>query len=485
MADLRRFAGRLGPIAAALLVATAGSWLALLVAGRATYRLGPFSVELFARPGPSLTEVSLPPLGDIRADTHAAPVRLTATLERVDPDRLNQAVSTLGLKNLVRVVERRGRDAVRSHGARTAVVALAGALAAGLVFRSRQVLLRTALAGVLLVGAGTAGTWLGYRPEAFAEPAYTGSLRLAPDLVGPIRRATRRIEVFRQELGRLVRGTVEAYGAVTVGPGPSEDATVVVHVSDLHSSPLGMDLAQQLATTFQADLVVDTGDLTSFGSRLEGVILDRIAEFDVPYVFVRGNHDSVDIGVQVETQPNGETLESESVTEAGLTIFGAAHPLFTPDRRFTDETIEEALEDAGRDLLTRVTALERPPDLVLVHDDRMALPLAGEVPLVVSGHFHRFDADVREGTFFLRTASAGGGGLDTFIDEEPLPLAAQVLYLDGSPPRLVAVDRIALEPETRQLLVERRLAETLREEAGAPVPAPTSPGVTPEDGTRP
>ena len=484
MARARLLLPRLAPWATAVLVALAGSWLALLAAGRSDHRLGPFTVELFARPGSGLTEIALPPLGQIRADTHLAPVRLTATLDRVDPDQLNRAVSAGGVEGLVRTVERGGLEATRAHGIRAALVALAGALGAGLLLRNRSAFRRTAVAGGILVAIAVGGTWLGYRPEAFAEPAYTGSLRLAPDLIGPIHRATRRIEVFREELDRLVRGTVEAYGAVTTGPGPSEDATVVLHVSDVHSSPLGMDFAQQLADTFAADLVVDTGDLTSFGSRLEGVLLERIPEFGVPYLFVRGNHDSVDIGTQVEAQPNGETLESETATVVGLTVFGAAHPLFTPERRFSDEEIAEMVAEAGADMADLVGSLYRLPDVVLVHDDRMAADLAGTVPLVLSGHFHRFDADVVDETIFLQSASAGGGGLDTFIEEEPLPLAAEVLYLDGFPPRLVAVDRVALEPETRQLVVERRLAQTLREEAGEPVPAPRSPGISPAPGTR-
>ena len=470
---------------AALLLAAAGAWLALLVAGRTTHQLGPFRVELFARPGSGLTEIALPPLGEIRADTHAFPLRLTATLDLVDPDRLNQTVEAVGLQGLVGLVEHRGLDAGRSHGVRAAAAALAGAVAAGLLFRRRVDLRRTAVCGLILVALTTTGTWLGYRADAFREPVYTGSLRLAPDLIGPIHQATRRIEVFRDELGRLVRGTVEAYGAVTAGPGPTEDAIVVLHISDIHSSPLGMDFAQELAATFGADLVVDTGDLTSFGSRLESAILDRIPEFGVPYLFVRGNHDSTAIGVQVEALPNAETLESETATEAGLTLFGAAHPLFTPGRRLSDEEIAETVTAARAGIADRVDALNPMPDVVLVHDHRMAVDLAGRVPLVLTGHFHRFDADVQEATFFLQTASAGGGGLDTFIEAEPLPLAAEVVYLDGSPPRLVAVDRVALEPETRQLLVERQLAQTISREVGEPAPAPSSPGLSPEAGTTP
>jgi hypothetical protein len=87
--------------------------------------------------------------------------------------------------------------------------------------------------------------------------------------------------------------------------------------------------------------------------------------------------------------------------------------------------------------------------------------LAGRVPLVLSGHFHRFDAGVVDETLFLRVGSTGGGGLDTFLVDEPLPLAAEVLYFEGIPARLVAVDRITLEPTTRELRAERELVADL------------------------
>jgi predicted phosphodiesterase len=484
MPDARRSRRWLAPTAVAIAVGAAGAWLGLAAAGRATYRLGPFEVSLQARPGSGLTEVALPPLGEIRADTHAAPIRLTATLERVDPDLLNDRVADAGVEGLSAVVEAEGLTAVRTHTVRSAIVAVLGATLASLVVHRRRwgavgVSLAAGLALTVILGAVT---FLGYRPEAFVEPTYTGSLRLAPDLIGPIRTAGRRIEVLREELQRLVRGTVEAYGAVTAGEGPSEDALVVLHISDVHSSPLGMDFAQQLATTFRADLVVDTGDLTSFGTRLERPVIERIPQFGVPYLFVRGNHDSIDVGSQVESFDAAETLESELSEAAGLTVFGAAHPLFTPEEDLDDEEIVDAVEEAGADLAERMSGLERPPDIVLVHDPRMAEALAGRVPLVLSGHFHRFAARIQDGTAFLETASTGGGGLDTFLEDDPLPLAAQILYLEGSPARLVAVDRVALEPDTRDLAVRRLLKETIGDRSDEPVPAPSSPaGARPGD----
>jgi predicted phosphodiesterase len=454
-----RLVGRLGGALLALLVGGGGAAIALLVAGGLRYPIGPFTVEFHALPGAAVTAIALPPLGEIHADTHLTPLTLRATLESVDPERLNALIQERSVESVVILVERVTREAIRSYAFRAAGIALVGSVLAALVIHrtNGRALLGAVASGLLLIVAAGATTWLTYRPEAFREPAYTGSLRLAPQLVGPIEEAGARIEAFRAELRRLVGGTVRAYGALAAQPAPSPAATVLLHISDIHASPLGMDFAQELAQTFDADLVVDTGDITSFGTPLESAVLERIPQFGVPYVFVRGNHDSAAVAGQIENLPNGDSLENEAVDVEGLTVAGAAHPLFTPDpnRSYTDEEIEAAVAEAGLDLAGVVASLK--PDVVAVHDDRMAATVIGRVPLVLSGHFHRFDTEVVEGTLFLQVGSTGAGGLDTFVQDEPLPLTAEVLYFEGSPPRLVAIDRVALDPETRELRVAREL----------------------------
>ncbi len=71
-----------------------------------------------------------------------------------------------------------------------------------------------------------------------------------------------------------------------------EDDVSILHVSDIHLNPLGVEIVRQLATQFQVDAVLDTGDLTSFGSPVEARIGDLIAGIPVPYYLAPGNHDS-------------------------------------------------------------------------------------------------------------------------------------------------------------------------------------------------
>ena len=38
--------------------------------------------------------------------------------------------------------------------------------------------------------------------------------------------------------------------------------------------------------------VLDTGDITDWGSQPENRLITRVGTYDVPYVYIRGNHDS-------------------------------------------------------------------------------------------------------------------------------------------------------------------------------------------------
>jgi predicted phosphodiesterase len=457
----------------AIAVGFAGMWLALLLGGRHDYTVGPFRVELYARPGRGMTEIALPPFGRVQADTHLPPVRLTATVNLVDPQDLSAMVARRGIDGLIRETESGAYGAMRQHAVRTFLLGLVGGLAASVLTYRRQwsrVLLGTAGAVVALSLAGGA-SWATFRPSAFLQPTFTGSLTLAPRVIGPLQEATGRIEDFRAQLARLVGAAADAYDVIVNEPRPSGQGIRVLHISDIHLSPIGMDFAQRLSRSFDVDLVIDTGDLTSFGTPLEQAILGRIPEFGVPYVFVRGNHDSDEITERVGAAENSVVLEGQMEEVAGLRIFGAGHPLFTPtaSRQLDPVGIATTLREAGEALTVRIAVLLPRPDLVAIHDDRMAMPWAGLVPLVVSGHFHESEARVIDETLFLRVGSTGGGGLEGLAGET---LTAEILHFEGEPPALVAYDVVELDPDTGNLTVRRTLTTRLIEAVG-PSPAPT------------
>ena len=454
----RSWVRTLAAVLVAGLVGIAGAWLGMALLGRDTVPIGPFRVELDVGFGRGETELGLPPFGALTADTHLAPLHVSATLEDVGVKRLTDVVNDEGIEGLVSDVEADAHSSVRTMAWRVLLFGTLGGVAlAALVYRRRWHLVTagglTALLGVALCEVFLLAT---FTPEAFSEPTYSGSLALAPQLIGPVREATDRIEDLRAGLEQVVDGTVRAY--TTLQPAPlASDAIRVLHISDIHASPLGMDFAQEVARGFDVDLVIDTGDLTSFGTPVENLITTEIPAFGRPYVFVRGSHDSIELLAAVAKEPNAVVLDGRAKTIDGLTIYGLGHPAFTPARGVPVDAEDFAAlaRSVGPEIVSDVDVARDPVDVVAVHDDRMAEEVAGRVPVVISGHFHETTATVRGGTLYLRIGSTGGSGPGVFRGLD-IPFSAEVLYFSREPePKPIAYDVIEQSPESGSLQVRR------------------------------
>lgn len=481
----RFLAGVLLPV----LVGVAGAWLGLRAFGRHSVPMGPFRVQLASQFGRGVTDVALPPFGRLSADTHFGPLRLTATLQDVGVDQLTGLIREQSTEDIVAQIE---RDALRQLGP-FALRVLAVGVAAGLVLAAvafRERWRRVGIAGataLLAVGGGELAAWATFDPTAFRSPTYSGSLALAPPLIGPIQRATDRIDDIREELSRVVDGALRAYTSIEGSPLAGGPFVAVLHISDIHLSPLGMEFAREVAEGFDVDFVVDTGDLTSFGTPAERLVLSLIPRFGRPYVFVRGNHDSLALQSAMGRVAGAVVLDGTATVIEGITVYGLGHPVFTPDQRppLDDETFDEMARSAAGRVADDLAGLPAPPDIVAVHDDRMVEELAGQAPLVISGHFHEASAREVEGTLFLRIGTTGGSGATVFASDEVVPFSAQILYLEpgeaGEPARLIGYDLIEQSPLTGSLTVERRLAgDDLPEPSPTGAPSPTeSPAESP------
>jgi hypothetical protein len=276
-------------------VGVVGAWLGLAVGGRTQVTLGPFQVQVGSQFGPGVTEVALPPLGHLTADTHTAPLRFTFTLQDVHAGKLSDLIRDGGVDAVVASVQQGLASHLAALALRLIGVALAGSVAlSGIVYRREWRLIAVATAAALLVTGGSElAARATYQVAAFQRPAFSGSLALAEQLIGPVRTAAGRIEAFRDQLGEVVAGAARVYSSIPTNPVGAPDEIRVLHISDIHLSPLGMEFAQRLATGFDVDFVLDTGDITSFGLPPEALILGAIPDFKRPYVFVRGNHDSI------------------------------------------------------------------------------------------------------------------------------------------------------------------------------------------------
>jgi predicted phosphodiesterase len=217
-------------------------------------------------------------------------------------------------------------------------------------------------------------------------------------------------------------------------------------VSDLHLNPAGFDLVQQVVDQFGVDAVLDTGDITDWGSQPENRLITRVGTMGAPYVYIRGNHDSAATAGLIREQPNTVVLDGEATTVAGISIVGVPDPRFTPDKSTGDDDApEEVLVNSGEALAEVAEALPEPPSIAMVHDPKQAPPLDGVVPLILAGHTHARDVSTLEdGTLLMVEGSTGGAGLRGLEGEEPTPLSCTVLYLDPDTGELRAYDEITL-----------------------------------------
>jgi predicted phosphodiesterase len=476
MDDLRRIRRirRIGAIAGAAAVGLIGAWIGMALLARTTVPMGPFRVALDGGFGFGETRLELPPFGALTADSHTSPITITATLSDVGVERLTRVVNDVGIDGLVTQIQRDALDRVQTLVWRLLVLSGVGAAVVGaLVFRTKWRLVTTALvSAVLSVAACEVLLLVTFRPAAFTEPTYSGTLALAPRLIGPVRQATDRFEDLRAGLEQIVDGTVRAYSTLQETP-VGDDAIRVLHISDIHASPLGMDFAREVARGFDVDMVLDTGDLTSFATPVENLIVSRIPEFGRAYLFVRGNHDSIELQTAIGRQQNAVVLDGRAVTIGGLTIYGLGHPAFTPARGLPVDAEEFAAlaRSVGPRIAADVEAATDPVEVVAVHDDRMAEAVAGLVPVVVSGHFHEPGALVVNGTLYLRVGTTGASGAGVFRDLTDIPFSAEVLYFSrGVSPELIAYDVIEQDPESASLTVRRI---TVSEEYGELVLTPT------------
>ncbi len=468
--------------AAVALVGVAGTVVGTLLFAHTEIAVGPFRAEMSVSPSLSGgTEVDIPPLGSLHLDSHAGPLHLKVNLGSLDQERTEAliddptAISAAGQSAVDDVTNGVLRLALRALGAAVATSLLLSAV----IFRRVR---RVAWAGgiALLVTGGSLGlAAVTARPDSLSEPRYEGLLVNAPAVVGDARRIADNYGRYADQLQQIVSNVSRIYATVSSLPvyEPAGNTTRILHVSDLHLNPSAWGLIRTVVQQFEIDAVVDTGDIVDWGSSAETSYVSEIADIGVPYIYVRGNHDSIAIEAAVAAQPNARVLDNAVTSINGLTIAGIGDPEFTPDKSETppvvgnaDEPSSSPLLRAGDELATTVLRSPAKVGVALVHDPAMAPPLSGTVPLVLSGHLHKRDIRVLDPpvvtpspsavpapsasapaapangdpatsngepagsepmeTRLMVQGSTGGAGLRGLEGEEPTPIQMSVLYFD-------------------------------------------------------
>jgi predicted phosphodiesterase len=434
---------RTGLVLALLVVSMAGIAIGLRVDGHVQQNVGPFSATFGVKPSLSGgTDVQIPPLGSLSVASHDGPAHLSLSLDALNQARAKQLVTQ---KNGVQDASDSAVPDVEAGVIRlalqsTGVAVLGSMLLAGLVFRRMS---RVAICGCIALGTVAASGAIAFgtfRASSIEEPKYDGLLSNAPAVVGDARSIANQFSAYRDELQSLVDNVSKLYGTVNSLPvyTPTPGTIRVLHISDLHLNPAAWSIIETTVTEFHIDLVIDTGDINDWGTTMESSFVDSISKLKVPYVYIRGNHDSAVTAKAVAKEPNAIVLENQIRTVDGLTIAGIGDPRFTPDKDTSESPPDMSVAESGLTLANTIEASRIPVDIALVHDPASADALDGTVPLVLAGHLHKREVyempavPDEQPTMMMVEGSTGGAGLRGLQGETPTPLEMSVLYFDAS-----------------------------------------------------
>ena len=427
------------------------------------HELGPASVATRTSIGTGLTKVVVPPLGTVSAPTHTSPLVFDIQLSRLDFTALGEVLDSGGTDELAAELEEGLRGLAAALTIRLLLGGLViGALTGALMPRRRwSFVVAGAAGGLLVTGVCMILSAVTFDVDAFEQPKFSGELVRAPQVMEAVDRGVRSFEELRSRYETGAERLSELLALVAQpNQSPSEDSVAILHVSDIHSNPLGVDIARQLARRFAVDAVIDTGDLTSFGETIEGRLGALIATIRVPYLFVPGNHDSFSNRAELGDVGTVELLDETLTQVEDVSILGWADPTFTASNETSTEEGNEIREAEAEDVATEVERVV--PDALAVHDVRLAESSIGAVPLVLAGHTHERSLEERDGTIVLNVGSTGATGLGSFVAETELAFEAEIVYFRLGAP--VAMDYVTFRGAGSEFEIERTTLETQSEE---------------------
>jgi predicted MPP superfamily phosphohydrolase len=468
-------------------LAAGGAWLGMFL-GQTAVPVGPVDTTMRLVPswrGDSM--VSLPPLGTLELDTHDGPVQIQVSIDAINLAAAKRLVADpSALRGLESTIVDDVRTGVYATAAKALITGMLGAMTVTLIVVRRRI--PTLIAGggtavALLAVFGVAGATLD--PRAVSEPKYTGLLTSAPSVIGNAQDIAQSFDAYSDGLVRLVGSVTELYDVTSTLPTqrPSGDEIRVLHVSDLHLGEHAWDIIGAVTEQYSIDLIVDSGDITDHGLPAENYFLQRIPSLGVPYVWVRGNHDSVITEQAMRKLPNVVVLDGKVTTVKGIRFLGAGDPRFTPAwRRVVPESDTRAVANQAY-ALARVAKNSFPAvDAIVFHDTAGATFFDGHASLLLTGHGHeQITRVLPKGSRLMQEGTTGGAGMRALKYEEPQPVALSVLYLDRSTRELQAWDQITLGGlGLTSARIERHQVKPDEEAEPPPSPIPTPTGSVPE-----
>ena len=427
-----------------------------------TYKLTPFDVELdLALSAQPQTILQFPPIGKLSAATHWAPTDLKLTLEAIHQEKLADIISDLKNKEeLFSFLQQRGRIIIRFFLLRIIFLGiLGGSIGAGLVEFSRSSLIFGGLVGALLVILISSFIYYSYDIDQFYDPDFEGMLEAAPWMLGLIEEGFADIKQLSYEMQLIASNMATLFDKVdSLRPLSRVTGDLkVLHVSDIHNNPLSIQFIEQIGKSFKVDLVIDTGDITDYGSPLEAELLKELNKLSVPYIFIPGNHDSPKIVKKLKDFSNVHVLRREVIEVEQIKIAALEDPSAKSNK--VEVVTGKKLITAQQELVKLIARANKTPDIVAVHQFDLAEPLLGKIPVLMHGHDHSFKIYDKQGTTVIDAGTTGAAGIRGLKSKEGIPYSVALLHFKEQNFNLSLkfVDIIKFYNRHSGFILERRL----------------------------
>ncbi len=431
-----------------ILASILGAILIVSVFSPSIYDTGPFEIGIraeFWHQGK--TEIELTPFGTVRADTHLMPLNINISLEHVDLNELTHFFELTGddSEKLVEKWEEKIYDIARSFTAKLLGLGVIGGLSGNLVLgtRDKKGLAFGGFVGLLLVALILFGTFFTYDHMAFFNPEYQGAIESFPYVMGLIEESLTRLGELGDQLELISINLYSLFQRIDELPplGDLDGEYKILHVSDIHNNPAAYDFIFQISESFEVDMIIDTGDITDYGTPLEAELTRRIYELDVPYIFIPGNHDSPEVNDTMREIENVVVLEEGMVEILGFNIAGIKDPSAVSTEMAVKS--EEILIEYAERLEEIIDSSGTTPDIVGVHHPLIAERFLSDVEVVLTGHTHRVGSKIKDESTLINAGTTGAAGIRGFQVDEDVPYSLALLQM-GEERELLAIDLIEI-----------------------------------------
>ncbi|PKM89985.1 MAG: hypothetical protein CVU87_03630 [Firmicutes bacterium HGW-Firmicutes-12] len=417
----------------------------------------------FALSEQGVTEIIIPPVGSITAKTHLTPIKIQLILQNINIEMLQSLIEEAPLSSeLAQDIKRELQDIALVFMLHLFLIAAAGGMIGAILISGKRMkpAIYGAIAGVLLCLLLVVTTQTSYQTEKLRTPEYHGALKAAPWAIDMAEKAFQKFNLLGEQMQIIATNLYKIFEQIDrAAPLKQEyDSLLVLHVSDIHNNPAAHKFIQQIVNSFPVDIVIDTGDITDYGTPIESQLLVGLKDMKTTYLFIPGNHDSPQTINDLSAYPQVQVLTGGIVDVQGLRILTIADPASSS----TAITINDQAIISETKAQLRVfweEALNK-PNIIAVHNYILAEDLVGEVPLILFGHTHQYTIREEKGTVLINAGTTGSAGLRGLQATKEIPYSVVLLHFrrdENNELVLSATDTIKVYNMETGFILERKL----------------------------